>query len=52
MQNQTIQHPELPKTEITHRSCRIAFLSDDSNSNVSLLNHTHIITTITNSQHN
>jgi len=41
---------ELPDSIIGVSSCLVAFLSKDTNTNVSLLDHVHVIRSITNGQ--
>jgi hypothetical protein len=46
MQNKSIEKFEFSKTEIANNRCRVALFANDSHSYMGLLDHTHIISSI------
>ena len=51
MEDQTVEEFELAEAKIAHSCCRVSLFAQDSDSNVGLLNHSHIIASIAYSQH-
>ena len=51
-EEESAEELELPDCIIRVSSCLVAFLSKDTNSNVGLLDHVHVISSITDSQSN
>lgn len=51
MKKQAVKKLELAKTKVTYCSSRVTLLANNTNSYVSLFNHSHIVASITNSQH-
>ena len=51
VQHQPVQKPELSKTEITHHCCRVTLFSNDAHADLRLLDHTHVVAAITDTQH-
>jgi hypothetical protein len=51
-EEESAEELELPDCIIRVSSCLVAFLAKDTNTNVGLLDHVHVISTISDSQSN